>query len=166
MKTVKIICGTYGHRKEGSQRVSPVQMGDSVELSDAEATRLVKRGVAAYVTATPTSVPPVEDNGGALPVSSVATANSGENSAGKGVNPTAPECGAESGERGILPAEERPAYNTDMPLTELKELMKLCGLSYTVGTSKLQIVSMLEDYFSNMDDGERAPEPEAEDVIV
>lgn len=48
MKTVQITEGTYGYRKEGSNRVRPVSIGGIVEVSDAEAERLVALKVAKY----------------------------------------------------------------------------------------------------------------------
>lgn len=51
MKTIKIILGTYGHMKNG---VPPVDLIDknsgSIEVSDMEAARLIKLGVAKEVT--------------------------------------------------------------------------------------------------------------------
>lgn len=51
MKTIKIILGTYGHMKNG---VPPVDLIDKnsgpIEVSDMEAARLIKLGVAKEVT--------------------------------------------------------------------------------------------------------------------
>lgn len=49
MKKVRIICGTYGHQPEGSKIVKAVVRGETVDLPDDKAERLVKLGVAEYV---------------------------------------------------------------------------------------------------------------------
>jgi hypothetical protein len=50
--TVKIIAGAYGHKPEGAKCVTPIYAGSTVTLPDAEAARLIKRGVAVEVVAT------------------------------------------------------------------------------------------------------------------
>lgn len=53
MKTIKIVVGTYGYRKDNT---SPVELIDKksnpIEVSDAEAERLIKAGVAVEVKET------------------------------------------------------------------------------------------------------------------
>ena len=56
MQTVKILCGGYGHNVGG--RVQLVSRGGTVEVDEAEASRLVALGVASLVVTTPSA--PVE----------------------------------------------------------------------------------------------------------
>ncbi len=59
---VKIICGAYGHRPTDRPGiVKTVRAGQCCEVSDEEAARLVKLGVAAYATEEPVATPP-DDN--------------------------------------------------------------------------------------------------------
>jgi hypothetical protein len=52
MATVEITCGAYGHREPGARRVVIVRAGDApIEVSDAEAARLIDLGVAKSVSA-------------------------------------------------------------------------------------------------------------------
>lgn len=46
---IKIISGTYGSRPDGGSRVVPVNMGETCDVSQEEAERLVSLGVAQYV---------------------------------------------------------------------------------------------------------------------
>lgn len=49
MTQVMIVFGTYGHKPEGAKRITPVSLGETVELPESEAARLVGLGVAQYV---------------------------------------------------------------------------------------------------------------------
>lgn len=64
MKTVKIINGAYGQRVGGKTRL--VRLGETCQVDDQEAARLVGLKVAAYVEKEPEAappVPPMEDSG-------------------------------------------------------------------------------------------------------
>ena len=53
MKTIKIILGTYGHMKNGTPPVDLIDNNSGpIEVSDAEAARLIKLGVAEEITDT------------------------------------------------------------------------------------------------------------------
>lgn len=58
---VKIICGAYGHRPtDRPGTVKTVRAGQCCEVSDEEASRLVKLGVAEYTAEEPVATPPAE----------------------------------------------------------------------------------------------------------
>jgi len=57
MKTVKIIFGSYG-LPDGKRGVKLVNCGETCEVDDQEAARLVSLGVAAEIAAVASSVPP------------------------------------------------------------------------------------------------------------
>lgn len=64
MRTVKIINGAYGQRVGGKTRL--VRLGETCQVDDQEAARLVGLKVAAYAEKEPEAVPPVppmEDSG-------------------------------------------------------------------------------------------------------
>lgn len=56
MKKIKIIVGTYGHMKNGVPPVELIDKGsDPIEVSDAEAARLIKLGIAKEASGTDTT---------------------------------------------------------------------------------------------------------------
>lgn len=181
MKQVKIISGTYGHKPKGAVSVSPISAGGIVELPDAEAMRLVGLKVAVYAEA-PKPVVPV-DPGADSPPSGVATPDSDQNSAGAGVNPPENETGAGGEESDETPADDDgddeggdgngenddadiPKYSTEMPLDELKDIFKDCGLAYKVGMSKVEMVAYLDEHFAADDDGEKPPALGTEEPVT
>lgn len=47
MKQIRIISGIYGHKPAGAKCISPVRAGERVTVSDEEAARLMRLGIAA-----------------------------------------------------------------------------------------------------------------------
>lgn len=75
---------------------------------------------------------------------------------------------------------EKPEYNKDMKLAELREIMDSCQIPYKVGMSKSEIIAVLDEYFDEtfedeviedeaMDDysgDEGLPDLDAEEPII
>lgn len=129
---IQIICGVYGG-KDGAKRP-----GDKpFSLSPAEEARLVDRKVAVYVNE-PTTEPEDEYTPDDAPI---------------GFDETPPEDFDEDdlpdGVIGI------PEYSVDMKATELREIGKLCGLTFKVGMTKEEMVAALDKHIEeNMVDDE------------
>ena len=62
MATVRILQGAYGSRNDKG-RVHPIFKGEQVKVSDREALRLVKLGVAEIISGSPTMPPAAPQNG-------------------------------------------------------------------------------------------------------
>lgn len=162
MKEIKIINGVYGHRPDGGF-VVPVSTSDgTIEVSDEEAARLVKLGVAAMV-----SSEDIADAVQSMAASGYTVDDTGEESA---TNPVAtPQNGAEDGTASNGPveesggaegdenAQENPPYSADMKAAELRDLMEACGLTYKVGMSKADMVAALDAYYSEAEDTDEEP---------
>lgn len=129
---IQIICGVYGG-KDGVKRP-----GDKpFTLSPAEEARLVARKVAVYVNA-PTIDPEDEDITDDAPI---------------GFDETPPEdFDMDDLPDGVIAI---PEYSVDMKATELREIGKLCGLTFKVGMSKEEMVAALDKHIEeNMVDDE------------
>lgn len=129
---IQIICGVYGG-KDGVKRP-----GDKpFTLSPAEEARLVARKVAVYVNA-PTIAPEDEDIPDDAPI---------------GFDETPPEdFDMDDLPDGVIAI---PEYSVDMKATELREIGKLCGLTFKVGMSKEEMVAALDKHIEeNMVDDE------------
>ena len=129
---IQIICGVYGG-KDGVKRP-----GDKpFTLSPAEEARLVDRKVAVYVNA-PTIAPEDEDIPDDAPI---------------GFDETPPEdFDMDDLPDGVIAI---PEYSVDMKATELREIGKLCGLTFKVGMSKEEMVAALDKHIEeNMVDDE------------
>lgn len=129
---IQIICGVYGG-KDGVKRP-----GDKpFTLSPAEEARLVARKVAVYVNA-PTIDPEDEDIPDDAPI---------------GFDETPPEdFDMDDLPDGVIAI---PEYSVDMKATELREIGKLCGLTFKVGMSKEEMVAALDKHIEeNMVDDE------------
>ena len=128
---IKIICGVYGGA-DGMKRP-----GDKpFSLSPAEEARLVARKVAAYVNEPTTEAPQDEYIPEDAPI---------------GFDETPPDDFDElpDGVIGI------PEYSVDMKPAELREIGKLCGLTFKVGMSKQEMVDALDKHIEeNMVDDE------------
>lgn len=142
MKRVKITDGTYGFKPDGALFVKSIHMGEVVEVSDAEASRLIKLGVGACV---------------------------GEVKEEKAFEPVAtPIGGSRADEAGDNNNEdEHPAYSVDMKVDQLREVMTTMGVEIAAGMTKADMVAALDAHFaSSSDDKEQPPEFEAESPIT
>lgn len=129
---IQIICGVYGG-KDGVKRP-----GDKpFTLSPAEEARLVARKVAVYVNA-PTIAPEDEDIPDDAPI---------------GFDETPPEdFDMDDLPDGVIAI---PEYSVDMKAAELREIGKLCGLTFKVGMSKEEMAAALDKHIEeNMVDDE------------
>ena len=131
---IKIICGTYGRYTEQTVkgedgkavktfRVVPMSPGsEPFSLEPEREAELVKLGMAEYVA---------ED--------------------GESVD-EAPELIGfdEIPEDTELPegVEEIPAYSVDMKATELRKIGEMCGLTFKVGMSKVEMVAALDEHIA------------------
>ena len=173
MKKVKIINGIYGHRPNGGI-VVPVSPADgAIELSDEEAVRLIKLGVAAMAGATElpeafqlfgTAVKVAAgDDARESGTGAVATPQGG-NADGEAGEDTPEENG---GEEGAQDAQEKTSYNVVMKVDELRALLNEHGVPYRVGMTKADMVAALDEYFSGgEDDGETPPALAAEEPVT
>lgn len=133
---IKIICGVYGGA-DGLKRP-----GDKpFSLSPEEEARLVARKVAAYVNEPPTEAPQDDDSQDEyIP-----------DDAPIGFDEMPPEDLDELPE-GVIGI---PEYSVEMKASELREIGKLCGLSFKVGMSKQEMVDALDKHIEeNMVDDE------------
>lgn len=61
---------------------------------------------------------------------------------------------------------EVPAYNAEMSIAELKEIMEQCGLTYKVGMSRAKMVAALDAYCATAEDAEELPELQTEEPVT
>jgi len=156
MTRIEIICGTYGHRPEGSKHPIPVDRGGFCEVPEAEAQRLYALGVAR----------PAQE----MPAPAVATPPNGEDADGAGVNPPEDENGTEGAEAAHLDPEQLQALTN----AKLRELAEDMGIDTAKLRTKAQLIAAitdipLEDAISEedgVDDGEAPPEIGAEAPVV
>ena len=161
MVKIKIVKGVFGHRpidKNGKPGYpEPKTAADPpFEVDETQAKRLVGLGVAAF-----------DDD---APVEAVATLVEDTDEGEGGSNTSEDEEGAEgkdddesgkdddgTGENDGPP--EHPTYSVDDKPEVLRALLKLCGLSAPVGTTKAAMVEALDAYYKG---GESDNEPPPE----
>ena len=156
MTRIEIICGTYGHRPEGSKHPISVDRGGFCEVPEAEAQRLYALGVAR----------PAQE----MPDPAVATPPNGEDADGAGVNPPKDENGAEGAEAAHLDPEQLQSLTN----AKLRELAEDMGIDTAKLRTKAQLIAAitdipLEDAISEedgADDSEAPPEIGAEAPVV
>lgn len=156
MTKIEIICGTYGHRPEGSLHPIPVDRGGFCEVPEAEAQRLYALGVAR----------PAQE----MPAPAVATPSADEDADGVGVNPPENENGTEGAEAARLDPEQLQTLTN----AKLRELAEEMGIDTAKLKNKAQLIAAitdipLEDAISEddgVDDGEAPPEIGAEAPVV
>lgn len=156
MTRIKIICGTYGHRPEGSKHPVSVARGGFCEVPEAEAQRLYALGVAC----------PAQE----MPAPAVATPSVGEDADGAGVNTPENENGTEGAEAARLDPEQLQTLTN----AKLRKLAEEMGIDTAKLKNKAQLIAAitdipLEDAISEndgVDDGEEPPEIGAEAPVV
>ena len=147
MKKVRIISGTYGHQPEGSKIVKAVSRGETVDLPEDKAERLVKLGVAEYVDA-PVNVPDDEPASDSAPI---------------GFDETPPEDG-EVDEAEIV--EEIIDLNT-LSAKELRELGKEYGLTFKANDKKETMIEAITEAQSQVENiDEDAPTFDAAEAVL
>lgn len=126
------------------------------EFDKALEARLVKEGVAVYAGEVATA--PVGEiglgAGGNIPSKDTVADGNTETYGGDDVS-----ADAEAGNA------EKPVYSTETDISELRRLLKECGMVFKPGMTKVKIVAMLDDHFADADDGEAPPALKAEDPI-
>lgn len=159
MTKIKIICGTYGYRPEGSLHPIPVDRGSTCEVSEEEAQRLYRIGVAC---------PAPED---AAPA--VATHSNGTESRGASVDLPTGECDSEGEVKiGIDPEQLKELTNA-----KLRELAEDIGINASKLKTKAQLIAAIanvpledaiseDDDESGEDDGEEPPALDVEGPVV
>lgn len=132
---IRIICGVYGG-KNGVKRPGD----EPFSLSPAEEARLVSRKVAVYVNEP--AAPEDEYVPDDAPI---------------GFDETPPEdFDMDDLPDGVIGI---PEYSVDMKATELREIGKLCGLTFKVGMTKEEMVAALDKHIEeNMVDDEEFTE--------
>ncbi len=141
MTKIKIKRGFYGlHTKNGTQTKGPKDL--PFEVDDKEAERLVSLGVATYVGNTPVATVVNEEN----------TSDTGDNTPD---NENAPESDLEDDGGDI------PEYSIDSNASDLRAIAKSVGITFKVGTTKEDMVSALDEFFSG-----DMPELDAEASVV
>lgn len=137
MTLIRIVSGCYAAHPDGG-RLKVIDKGQTVEVSEDEAARLVNMGVAAYV-----KEPVLMADIPSAPVSEDATSDTPDEEVNE-----APEAPEESLE--------------DMPFEQLKQLAKESGLPVGKLRSRTNIIKALQE----LEDGDKPPSMDAEDVIV
>lgn len=156
MTRIKIICGTYGHRPEGSKHPVSVARGGFCEVPEAEAQRLYTLGVACPAQETP--------------VPAVATPFEGDDADAAGVNPPKGESGAE----GTKTAHLDPEQLQTLTNAKLRELAEGMGIDTAKLKNKAQLIAAITDIpledaipeDDGVDDDEAPPEIGAEAPVV
>lgn len=137
MTLIRIVSGCYAAHPDGG-RLKVIDKGQTVEVSEDEAARLVNMGVAAYV-----KEPVLMADIPSAPVSEDATSDTPDEEVNE-----APEVHEESLE--------------DMPFEQLKQLAKESGLPVGKLRSRTNIIKALQE----LEDGDKPPSMDAEDVVV
>jgi len=137
MTLIRIVSGCYAAHPNGG-RLQVIDKGQTVEVSEDEAARLVNLGVAAYV-----KEPVLMADLPTAPVPEAAPSDTPD----KELN-EAPEAPEESLE--------------DMPFDQLKQLAKDSGLSVGTLRSRKNIIAALRE----LEDGEEPPSMEAEAPVL
>lgn len=140
---IKIKSGVYGYRDDDGTVKPKTSKDAAFSLPPEEEQRLVRRGVAVYVTGV---ADPCEEPG----EGGVATDAEGPGEDGQGDNTFESERGAESVEN----ARTVPDYSVDMKVDELREIMEQFGLSFKVGMTKADIVAALDEIFVDIAEGD------------
>lgn len=140
MTKIKIICGTYGHRPEGSKHPVPIDRGGFCEVPEEEAQRLFRLGVARPA--------------GETPAPTVATPPVSEDGDGAGVDPADGGEGAEGAENAHLDPEQLK----ELTNAKLRELAEDMGIDTAKLKTKAQLIAAitdvpLEDAISEDDEG-------------
>lgn len=134
MTLIRIVSGCYAAHPDGG-RLKVIDKGQTVEVSEDEAARLVNMGVAAYV-----KEPVLMADIPSAPVSEDATSDTPDEEVNE-----APEESLE-----------------DMPFEQLKQLAKESGLPVGKLRSRTNIIKALQE----LEDGDKPPSMDAEDVVV
>lgn len=134
MTLIRIVSGCYAAHPNGG-RLKVIDKGQTVEVSEDEAARLVNLGVAAYV-----KEPVLMADIPSAPVSEDATSDTPDEEVNE-----APEESLE-----------------DMPFEQLKQLAKESGLPVGKLRSRTNIIKALQE----LEDGDKPPSMDAEDVVV
>ena len=143
MKTIRIIAGSYGHKAEGSGSVTLItRQHPPIQVSEAEAERLVGLGVAAII-----------ETGAAIPVPEKAPA---------------PQVQEETKVQ-EMKAAKPPAYSIRTTVRELTQLLEEYGIPFEEGLTKRQMVELLDFYFAAdnvVSDDEGAPDLKAGSPVI
>lgn len=134
MKKIVITGGRYGYISPSGVYDVKTTASEPFEVDDKEAARLVKLGVAK-----------IHRESGKRP-------EKGDVSSKEGNDPTEDERSTESETEDDM--IEPPEYSTDSSVGELRAIAKKVGISFKVGTTKEDMVAMLDEYFKdNESDG-------------
>lgn len=137
MTLIRIVNGCYAAHPNGG-RLQVIDKGQTVEVPEDEAARLVQMGVAAYV-----KEPVLMADLPTEPIPEAAPSDTPDEEENE-----APEACEESLE--------------DMPFDQLKQLAKDAGLPVGKLRSRKNIIEALQ----NLEDDDKPPSMEAEDVVV
>jgi len=147
MRSIRIINGVYGYQPKGSSFIEPKRAGDPpFEVDDEKAAELVASKTAEYA----------DDMAGTAPVLAVATPVVEDKDMDAGLNITEEESTPED----EITAPDKPAYSVDTNANELREIMSEFGLSFKVGMTKEDMVSLLDDFFDDQEENNEDPDQE------
>lgn len=134
MKKIVITGGRYGYISPSGVYDVKTTGSAPFEVDDNEAARLVKLGVAK-----------IHGESGKRP-------ETGGVSNEEGSDPTEDERSTESETEDDM--IEPPEYSTDLSVGELRAIAKKVGISFKVGTTKEDMVAMLDEYFKDNESGD------------
>ena len=144
---IKIVQGTFGYWN-GTSVVPKTSKDGPLDLEPELEQRLVKKGVAVFVSAAPADPP--------------ATPPTPENDGGTPPDPAA--AGQDNDDDGL------PAYDAGMKLEELKEIAAIYGVNASKMRSKAAVVAAIDAVKAALDqdpdDGESPPAVGAEPPVV
>ncbi|MGM9640375.1 MAG: Rho termination factor N-terminal domain-containing protein [Faecousia sp.] len=162
MKRVRIIRGVYGHKPYGTGRVRPVGIGDTVDVPDEEAERLVFLGVAEMVPETPSNV--YED---------VATLQDGQTDGEPGMGVDAEVLCGESDAEGRAASAIDPEQLKTMTNAKLRELAEAMGIHTAKLKNKAELIDAITsaqvipgNEEETVEDGEQPPDLCAEAPVI
>lgn len=125
MRKIRIISGGYGLRT-GTRVTLKDKYSAPFDVDDNEAKRLVSLGVAECV-----------DTRIATPASDDLKQEAGENSPEK-----------ETPAEGVLEgSDDRPVYGPESKVSELRAIADSVGIKFRVGTTKEEMIAVLDDHF-------------------
>lgn len=155
---VEIISGTYGRKVNGA--IEPVHMGDTCEVDEAEANRLISLGVAkACPESTQEAATDVSDG---QTVEHSSDTENGEDADAESSEEYSDDEVIELERDGNMYSFSRKSLE-DMTMADIRELAKDVGME-NVGSynSKRALIDALVAYSFEIDD---APDPDVEDVV-
>ena len=134
MKKIKIIGTTYGYHNKYGRLEPKDEKSEPFLLDDKEADRLVSEGLAEIV-AEDVAMPEIDEEHTDASENTTEAENRAED--------------AEIAQRGEdeIPYTERPEYDENTKVNDLREIAKNVGIKFSVGMKKEDMIAQLDEFF-------------------